>query len=418
LKANILHFWHKICHAGVQDTHDARYRIRLVSMNTLYACVVIMVVLYSITTLVKYDIIPFLACIISLILTVGLLYANYIRQYRIATWLHFLLSGMSAFVFSVLLGFNSGFYMYLLVTPISILLFVDRANKVDFYAAIAYYISIFFTALILHEKGLELLIPAIPTIYLIIINFFFTAIFILVLTLTFVKINELYFNEITEANAVLSTQRDEIAETNTILTQKNQEVNRLVRVLNDKVKNNLQIIGLFNDLDTLNPPTHNIGNLLLLQKSRVKVLDICYAMAFEDKTESSKWFSAFFERYYTFFKTNYTKNIAFDTTFDLIIPETTPNINRKRFEMLLLIINEWHFSLFDTLSQVSTLQMSTILLLTQNEEQPFHLKITVKGHSAMQPIINAKIDRLKQPKVRIAIDYDKATQCHIFEVFF
>jgi hypothetical protein len=388
-------------------------------MNTLYAYVALMVFIFVIITLlVKSSSVTLAASFISMLMASVLIYGNHRQYYRTALWLHFILSGSPALIFSYLMGFEAGFYLYILVTPISILLFVDTKQKKDVYGACVYYSMMFVIALLLHFKGYEMNVSTLPPIYLLIINFVFTAIFITVLALTFVRLNEAYFDALKANNIVLEAQRNEIEAANTNLIEKNEEISGLVSVLNDKVKNNLQIIAFFTELDLLHLPTNNANDLLLLQKSRVKILDICYALIFEQQLSSDAWFTVAITKYYDFFKKHYAKKIHKNANFDLIIPENTPAINRKKFEMMLLMLNEWHFSWLIALDAPTEIDLVFTLMLTENAKQPFYLTIKIAGHHVKHYINNPKIKRLKQTTIQIQTTYDAEKDMHVLTANF
>ena len=383
-------------------------------MNVLYAYVTAMVFLFILITLaVNYTAITFGTCIAFMFLATCVIYANHTQHYRRALWLHFFLSGSPALIFSIFFGFDAGFYLYVLAAPISILLFVDIRNKRDLYGASVYYVLIFLAAAAARFFGYEMKFAAIPSIYLLIINFAFTAIFICVLGLTFVRLNESFFDSLKASNLVLAEQRNEIAEANAHLVEKNEEISDLAGVLNDKVKNNLQIIALFTELDMLNLPTKDVNNLLLLQKSRVKVLDLCYALIFEQKALPETWFDVVVTNYYGFLKQHYALQISENANFDLIIPTNTPAINRKKFEMVLLMLNEWHFSWIALLNKPTEIDLVFTLMVTEDAAQPFYLTIKVGGHPTKSFIPNHKIQQLRQTTIQIKTRYDAEKDMHV-----
>ena len=346
-------------------------------------------------------------------LATGVIYANHTQHYRRALWLHFFLSGSPSLIFSIFFGFDAGFYLYILAAPISVLLFVDMRNKRDLYGASVYYVLVFLAAIAVHFFEYEMNLANISSIYLLIINFIFTAIFICVLGLTFVRLNESFFDSLKASNLVLAEQRNEIAAVNTHLVGKNEEISDLVGVLNDKVKNNLQIIALFTELDMLNLPTTNANNLLLLQKSRVKVLDLCYALIFEQKAAPDTWFDVVVTNYYDFFRQHYALQIGENANFDLIIPTNAPTINRKKFEMVLLMLNEWHFSWVALLQKPTEIDLVFTLMLTEDAAQPFYLTIKVGGHPTKTFIPNHKIQQLRQSTIQIETAYDAEKDMHV-----
>ena len=416
---NLQTIWTAICTAGTYEAQNTWHRNRLQTMNTVYAYVTLMVAIFTCFAMwVDGGTNMFITAMGFISLSSGLIYANHRKYYRTALWLHFLLSGMPALVCSFLIEFGAGFYFYLFTAPISILLFVDRSNKIDRYGAILYYTLMFILALWFHLGNYELRVTDVPNLYFLVINFIFTTIFIAILGLTFVRLNEAHVIESKDKNKILERQRNEIIFANTNLIEKNEEIGGLVKVLNDKVKNNLQIIGFFTELDALAPPTDIIANLFLLQKSRVKVLDIAYAMIFEEKIVPAKRFAVFFDRYYTFIKTNYKTKIAPSASIDLILPPNLPDLDRKRFEMILLLINEWHFGLLNALESPTELHFIVNMILNENDNKAFHLTIKVTAHPVKKMIEHKNIMRLRQPNTTITLDYDTATDAHIFSANF
>jgi predicted AlkP superfamily phosphohydrolase/phosphomutase len=141
-------------------------------------------------------------------------------------------------------------------------------------------------------------------------------------------------------------------------------------------------------------------------------------MIFEEKTTNSAWFSVCISRYYDFFKINYASKILKSSNFDLIIPTETPSMDRKRFEMIMLMFNEWHFSIFDTLTIPTEIDLVSTLMITDNAEQPFHLQVKVAGHTAKKHILNKKITKLRQPRIQIQTAYNTSNDTHSFIAHF
>ncbi len=415
----LLPFWKRLLQAGCAEGQNYRIQMRLQTMNFIYVNVALMTFTFVVWAVINHDAINMALSLISMALSLGVVLLNQWHHYRYATFLHLMLSGFPALLFSVLLGFYNGFYLYILVAPISMMTFIDMDNKVELISTSIYYILLFVVAFVLHRQGYTDLSKIHQNDYILFTNFVFSGIFIFILAYNFYQINKLYREEIEAKNKTLEQQRDEIAAANDILTDKNAEISNLVEVLNDKVKNNLQIMSLFTDLDALNPPTTRINALFRLQKSRIRVLNLAYKIIFEDNTPQNNWFSVFLDNYYAFLRNVYAKKMDSSSNID-ILAENAITVSRKRFETLMILLNEWHFRALEPLqlsSQIDIIVMVNNLEIESKHEHIFTLKIG--GHPSEEPITDASLKRLAQLRqIEMISSYNAETKIHQLDLLF
>ncbi len=417
----LLPFWKRLWHAGCVEGQNYRTQMRLQTMNFIYLNVALMTFTFVVWAFTNDDITNVVLSLVSFGLSLGVVLLNHLHLYRPATILHLLLSGLPALIFSVLLGFYNGFYLYVLVAPISMMTFIDMDNKVELTTTSIYYGLLFLVAFVLHRQGYTDLSNIHQNDYILFTNFVFNAIFIFILAYNFYQTNKLYREEIEAKNKTLEQQRDEIAVANEVLIEKNAEISDLVEVLNDKVKNNLQIMSLFTDLDSLNPPTTRINSLFRLHKSRIRVLNLSYKIIFEDKTPQSDWFSVFLENYYTFLRNAYSKRINPNSNID-VLTENAISVPRKRFETLMILLNEWHFRALESLPIDSQIDIVVMINKMETEIESKHTHIfalKIGGHTSQEPIIDASLKRLAHLRqIDMTSTYNQDTNIHQLELLF
>ncbi len=357
--------------------------------------------------------------LICAIMAVGVIVFNNYQYYRIAVVMHFLLSGLPMLIFSLFFGLENGFFLYILAFPASMATFIDMENKQSILLTSTYYLLLLIIVCGLFHFNLDNILHFTKSSYVLYINITFTLIVIFILVYNFYLTNTAYQKEIEQKNEDLQTSKNEIEATNIILTHKNKEIEELVSELNDKVKNNLQIISFFTDFDSLNPPTNDIIALLLLQKSRIKVLNLSYQLIFEDHISDDSWFSVFLKRYYSFIQVNYAKKIPNFTVSSITITKK-PLISKKRFEALMLILNEWNFRVLDRLPESSEVEISVNIDEAQNAElHKYSLIVHLKGHVLMEAVVDDGLLRLSRARqINMESSFNPATKTHQLQLLF
>ncbi|MEY4925639.1 MAG: hypothetical protein RI894_75 [Bacteroidota bacterium] len=417
--------WKRITQAGFREGQEPIFQRRLSMLNLIYLNIMMMTLIFmGVSIYMQQGILNYLMCLSCTAMAGGIILFNHYQYYRTSIALHFLLSGLPMLFFTAFFGIENGFYLYILAFPASMVTFIDMDDKKAIAITSTYYFLLLLAIFILTELRFTDIVYYPKNNYILFINIIFTLIVIFILVYNFYRTNTSYQKEIEQKNQDLQVGKDEIEAKNIILTQKNAEIEGLVSELNDKVKNNLQIISFFTDFDSLNPPTRDIVALLLLQKSRIKVLNISYQLIFEDNITDCNWFAIFLTRYYSFIKANYTKKVASFSVSDIALMKN-PLISKKRFEALMLLVNEWNFRALDKLVETAEIELFIAISEFGNGEfennAPYShcLTLQLKGHSATEAIVDNGLQRLSRARqINMETTFNAETNIHQLELLF
>ncbi len=343
----------KISLLGVTPCQDTREQNRITIMNLFFGFCGLVAVAFA---LYLESIIQQLIFVLTAIAFFSVLILHHYKYYHGALFLGVLSTGGAVAFMCAFQDYHSGFYLYFLTSPLMILSFYSMRRKAVLFSMIVYYGLLTALTYLFHIYGDQdagisheedpIMFP---------INVIVAILLIVLLSYNFWKTNVAYAKH-TELQ-------------NRILEEKNRENEKLLSELNDKVKNNLQNMRILSDADVMYNQAYSSSDLLLVYRSRIKTMDICFQMIYEDKIASNLWFRYFFENYCTFMQktTIAHHNSTWITKHD--IQEHSP-IMRKRFDSIALLFNELCFQIMQPFKDETRIYNISISLVADIQPAP------------------------------------------------
>ncbi|MBA2612609.1 MAG: sensor histidine kinase [Bacteroidetes bacterium] len=217
---------------------------------------------------------------------------NYLEYYSLSKTIIILVTNFSVLFTSMLFGFNSGFHIYLLTSPlITFMLFEPKQRLIIFLSILSYCLNFF--ALILLYKYYNFESPIVQPeqsniMYL--LNFTFT-IFIIITLLFYYSYNNLNVNMLlNKKNEVLLDQQTilkneisirERAETELVSLLADKSL--LLKEINHRVKNNLAIISALLELENTYTNDSTLNNAIKDSNNRIKAIALLHEQQYQDK---------------------------------------------------------------------------------------------------------------------------------------
>ncbi len=338
------HYFLKFVCIGVEPYHDPRERRRIEVINIFNTLCATIGACYAILFMIESEhyystlILSFAAISFSLISVL-----QWKNKYTIARILLNINCGSAALLMSYLHGWESGFPLCFLAVPMMIVTFQDIRNKKVTFLLVAYYLGMLSLAYLMHYFSIEL--PCEHGEIMFPINFIIVFILNSVLAYYLWKIYDDYGQQVDSKNIELSIKND-------ALEQTNDKIKDLVSLLHDKVKNNLQTLLLFGEMDSLAKLNLCDNDHIRLSTTRVKVMDFCYCLEFEQSLPQTEHFQRFIVDYIFYLKTIYADKLENNLAGNLLIEDADRVLlSRKRFDAIMLLINELWFYILTPLSQ-------------------------------------------------------------------
>ncbi len=234
------------------------------------------------------------AIIVSIIGLLFLLiyYFNKKNKHTIARIIAIFATNLGVLLFSINLGFNTGFYLYLFASPQLIYLLFKLRQKKLVYICIGINLLTFLIIFLIDWykliKPQELTTNVISLLYS--LNFGLSLILSFILVAIFAKNNKVYIDLLKEANEELEEQQDilkvEIQEKNqaNIELQKSiKEKDVLLAEVHHRVKNNLAVVAGLIDLQNVFVKEKAISDVLKDSKNRIKSIALLHEKLYVHK---------------------------------------------------------------------------------------------------------------------------------------
>ena len=234
------------------------------------------------------------AIIVSVIGLLFLLiyYFNQKNQHAIARIIAIIATNLGVLLFSVYLGFNTGFYLYLFASPQLIYLMFKLRQKKLVYTCIGINLFTFLIIFLIDNykyiKPQELTPNIISLIYS--LNFGLSLILSFILVAIFAKNNKVYIDLLKEANEELGIQQEvlkiEIKEKNQVnieLQKSIKEKDVLLAEVHHRVKNNLAVVSGLLDLQNVFVKEKVISDVLKDSKNRIKSIALLHEKLYVHK---------------------------------------------------------------------------------------------------------------------------------------
>ncbi len=361
----------KISLLGIQEGQDPREQNRITIMNLFFGFCGFISIVFVIGSV--YNSMSFLEQVIFLITGFVFLSIPYLHKaahYRTALFIGIFTSGLAVASMCVLNDYENGFYCYFFATPLMILSFYSMRNKTVVAIMIIYYASLILATYYWHVKNVtehdiikhSILFPTNATVSVLVI---------ILLSYNFWKSNTNYAAYIEQKNRELKAKNDE----NLLLMSD----------LHDKVKNNIQNMAILVDADNFFKRNYTPEEQRQLYYLRIRTMDICHKMVYEEKIADNEWFKFFFDEYISLNKKLFAMETKQNIDFLNNISDTN-TMNRKRFDNFALLINEICFEAmqpFDTKYRIKNVVISSCI--DENKKT----KITLQFCDlAKQPLFN------------------------------
>lgn len=219
-------------------------------------------------------------------------YFNQKNQHAIARIIAIIATNLGVLLFSVYLGFNTGFYLYLFASPQLIYLMFKLRQKKLVYTCIGINLFTFLIIFLIDNykyiKPQELTPNIISLIYS--LNFGLSLILSFILVAIFAKNNKVYIDLLKEANEELGIQQEvlkiEIKEKNQVnieLQKSIKEKDVLLAEVHHRVKNNLAVVSGLLDLQNVFVKEKVISDILKDSKNRIKSIALLHEKLYVHK---------------------------------------------------------------------------------------------------------------------------------------
>lgn len=219
-------------------------------------------------------------------------YFNQKNQHAIARIIAIIATNLGVLLFSVYLGFNTGFYLYLFASPQLIYLMFKLRQKKLVYTCIGINLFTFLIIFLIDNykyiKPQELTPNIISLIYS--LNFGLSLILSFILVAIFAKNNKIYIDLLKEANEELGIQQEvlkiEIKEKNQVnieLQKSIKEKDVLLAEVHHRVKNNLAVVSGLLDLQNVFVKEKVISDILKDSKNRIKSIALLHEKLYVHK---------------------------------------------------------------------------------------------------------------------------------------
>jgi two-component sensor histidine kinase len=227
-------------------------------------------------------------------------------------------TNLGVLAFSMLLGFNSGVYLYFFVAPMLVYLIFDFNQKAAIYINLLVYLSNFLLIVFLHHLDLFEPVGLKESLLEWIFNINFIAVFILCFSLIiyFSNNNYNYINQ---------------------LKQSNHEKDVLLSEINHRVKNNLGVISGLNDLQSLYLTDESAMNILNNSTRRIKAIALLHEKLYNSGNYENISWNGYLEELIQYICHIFPAQSS-KVKFDLNIPDLKLKI--KEAMPLALVINE------------------------------------------------------------------------------
>ncbi len=341
-------FIDKISLLGVYATQDPREQNRITIMNLFFGfCGFVAIVFVVASAYHSLSLLEQVIFFITGLVFLSILFLHQYHHYRVALFIGIISSGLAVATMCLLNDYENGFYCYFFATPLMILSFYSMRNKTVVAIMILYYASLIMATYYWHIKTVTEHHDVIKHSILFPTNATISILVIILLSYNFWKSNSNYAKYIEHKNRELK--------------EKNEENLLLMSDLHDKVKNNIQNMTILAEADNFFKRQYTIDEQRELYSLRIRTMDICHKMVYEQQLSGNQWFKFFFDEYILLHNKYVSAKSGLIINFTNKITDTNP-LNRKRFDNFALLINEICFQLmqpFDSEFRIKNVEISS-----------------------------------------------------------
>ena len=394
---------------GVQNGQDPRVRRRIEVINIFNIVCAFAGICYASAFLFEHD---HSYSVLILFFATGsfsaISYLQHLGRYSFAGSLLHTNCGVAALLMSFLHGWQSGFSLCYLATPLMIAAFQDLRNVKRTLFLVVYYSTMLLVAYLFHYFGVEANHDHTESLFL--INLLFVLGLNSVLAFYLWRIYDDYSQQLDIQNLGLSRA-------NETLLQTNLQVETLVSQLHDKVKNNLQTFVLFAEIDKLSHTPMQTADYVKLTLSRFKVVDICYSIEFEHKLPKQTWFKHFGFYYIRYLYSHFPLQLPKNTPVNFQIKHTdTLVFSRKRFDATMLLINELLFHVINPLTAPLTGKIT--IYTYQIAGNKYCLGVNITNYPFLPAFSPFFIRFATLQKLNLFINYNEKSKHLLLEILF
>jgi two-component sensor histidine kinase len=281
-----------ISNSGVNEKQSVSFTDKLIVRNHL-AFVCAFFSLFYLGYFLNNGLIMGSICIsISILLFTLSIVFNHFCWFNISKGIIILVTNFSVLFTSILFGFNSGFHLYLLTSPlITFMLFESKQRVLIFFSILSYCINFFLLLILYNHNHLESAItPFNESNHMYLVNFTFT-IFIIIILILYYSYNNLKVNSLLVANnESLALQKEDLKKEVVIRKKTEEELvslladkSLLISEINHRVKNNLAVISGLLELENAYVNDENSQRVIKDNINRIKTFALLYEQLYKDE---------------------------------------------------------------------------------------------------------------------------------------
>lgn len=239
------------------------------------------------------------------------------EKHAIARIIAIIATNLGVLLFSLYLGFNTGFYLYLFASPQLIYLIFKLRQKNLVYTCIGINLLTFSIIFLVHwlklVQPLNLNDTIISLLYS--LNFALSLILSFILVAIFARNNKVYIDLLKEANVELEEQQEalkiEIEQKNSVNTELQKSIKEkdvLLAEVHHRVKNNLAVVSGLLDLQNVFIKERAISEILKDSKNRIKSIALLHEKLYVHQDFDKINFKEYINELIHFIKVSYLKN--------------------------------------------------------------------------------------------------------------
>lgn len=281
-----------ISNSGVNENQSVSFTDKLIVRNHLAFICAFFSSFYLVYFLNKGLVTGYICISISILLFVLSIIFNRFYQYYISKAVIILATNFSVLFTSILFGFDSGFHLYLLTSPLITFMLFESKQRLLIFLSILSYCTNFFLLLLLykHDQIDTPINSVIRSDHMYLVNFTFTIIIIIILILYYsynnLKVNSLLVSN----NESLAKQKEDLKieveirkKTEDELVSLLADKSLLISEINHRVKNNLAVISGLLELENAYVNDENSQRVIKDNINRIKTFALLYEQLYKDE---------------------------------------------------------------------------------------------------------------------------------------
>ena len=302
--------WGKIIRAGVDENQPLTFSDILKNCNRLALLSVFFSVFYFCFFLFKALYIPLASISFALIIFILSIVFNHLKKYLFSSLLLLFNTNYCVTFFSIYLGFDSGIHLYLFTSPLIVLcLFHGKSKRIITSSMIIYLLN--FLVLLFVEKYcrigfVHLEKPELEFLYM--VNFIFSMIILITLSLYFLlnneKINHLLLAKNHEMEKEIAVRQTAEKFAKTALKEKEL----LLGEIHHRVKNNLAIISALINLQIENLKDEESKIIFEETKDRIYSMALIHNQLYQNKSFAQIEFAQYIHTFCSYLIKSYQTN--------------------------------------------------------------------------------------------------------------